>query len=114
MNFRDTYMDDLENAFFDTDEFSSEHMIDGEPVNIVLIKTGLQDAQRIRNNTRAIMNSKENAINKVTTTLYIKEGDIGRKLTANAAINLDGENMWINEVEHMEGMYRLVVGKHKV
>lgn len=114
MNFRNTYADDLAKAFFDTDEFASEHMIDGKPVNIILTKTGLQNAQKFRNSTRAMMNSKENAVNKVTTTLYIKEEDIGRKLTANAAINLDGENMWINEVEHMEGMYRLTVGKHRV
>ena len=114
MNFKDTYMDDLAEAFFDTDEFASEHVIDGKPMNVILTKKGFRDVQRARSSTRTMMNSKENAINKVTTTLYIKEDDIGRKLTVNAAINLDGENMWINEVEHMEGMYRLVVGKHKV
>ena len=114
MYFRDTYTDDLKVAFFDTDVFASEHVIDGKPINIVLTRTGFQDAQRTRSTPRAMMNSKENSINRVTTILYIRDADIDRKLTANAAINLDGENMWINEVEHMKGMYRLVVGKHKV
>ena len=114
MNFKDTYRDDLAEAFFDTDEFASEHVIDGKPMNVILTNTGFRDAPKVRSSTRTMMNYKENAINKVMTTLYIKEDDIGRKLTANAAINLDGENMWINEVDHMEGMYRLVIGKHKI
>lgn len=114
MNFRDAYRDDLKEAFFDTDEFASEHVIDGKPMKVLLTKVNLQDARKARDGAKASLNPKERAINKAAMILRIREEDIDRKLTVNAVINLDGENMWINEVEHMEGMYRLLVGKYKV
>ena len=114
MNFHDAYQDDLKTAFFDPDDFASEHVIDGKKVCVVLKKTTLKNARKTRDGTRANLNPKENDINKSTTVIYIKECDVDRKLTANAVINLDGENMWINDVECMEGMYRLLIGKNRV
>ena len=115
MNFRDAYQDDLKTAFFDLDNFASEHMINGVPMTVVLERTDFQSARTLYNQTKTALNPKENAINKECIILYINDSDtVRKKYTVNAMINLDGQDMFIYESVHLEGMHRLVIGKHKV
>lgn len=115
MNFRDAYQDDLETTFFDLDDFASEHMIDGKPMVVVLETVDFQEAKAVHGARKSAMNPKENAINRESFALYIKDSDAARKkYTVNARIQVDGQDMFIYDVKQMEGIRRLVVGKHMV
>lgn len=107
MNFREAYQDDLDEAFFDTEEFASEHVIDGKPRTVILLNRDGQDAGR-----RAI-NPKEYAVGSYIVTMYIRESDAWRKFTANATMNLDGETVWISRVQHTMGVIRLQLERKK-
>lgn len=114
MNFRDTFQDDLKAAFFNTDDFASKHVIDGVPMTVVIEKIDFRDA-KTSYRQKSGLNPKENAINKECIILYINDNDTDRKkYTVNAMINLDGQDMFIYDSSHPEGMHRLVIGKHKV
>lgn len=115
MNFRDAYQDDLKTAFFDLDGFASEHTIDDVPMVVVMERTDFANAKLSYGLMKNVLNPKETAINKECIILHINDSDMVRKkYTANARIRLDGEDMFIYDVKRMEGMHRLVVGKHRV
>lgn len=113
MNFKEAYQDDLDNAFFDEDEFASKHTIDGEEYTIVLVDTTCADAQT-SSGRKSALNPKEAAVNKISYIVYIKGRDVKRKLTTNAMITLDGKKYFIQDVKYNEGVYRLEIGIHAV
>lgn len=110
MNFREAFEDDLENAFFDEDEFASRHVIDGEECTIVMTET-ISAEVKMR---KSSLNPKESAINDIRYVLYIREKDMKRKLTVNAMISLDGKKYFVRDVKHREGMYEVAIGIHAV
>lgn len=114
MTFKDAYLEDLDEVFFDEEEFASEHTIDGVPMTVVLINTTLEGAKKSNVLSKTTVNPKENAVNKSIIILYIKEKDAKRKFTANAMINLDGKKLFIHDVSHFEGVYKLSIGTHMV
>lgn len=111
MNFKDVYREDLENAFFDEDEFAEKHMIDGKEYTIVLTEVKAEDA---REHVKKSVNPKETAINKVKFVLYIREKDVERKITVNSMINLDGKKYFVLDVIKMRGVYKVSIGIHAV
>lgn len=114
MNFKEAYQDDLDNAFFDEDEFASKHTIDGEEYTIVLIDTVSANAKMSYGRMKSTLNPKETAVNKISYIVYIKGRDVKRKLTTNAMITLDGKKYFIQDVKYNEGVYRLEIGIHAV
>ena len=114
MNFKEAYEDDLEQVFFDEEEFASKHVIDGRECTIVLEKTGHEGARKYFSRSRSTFNPKETAVNKVQYIIYIREKDIERKLTVNATIILDGTKYFIQNVICQAGMYTLTVGTYAV
>lgn len=112
MTFKDAYRDDLENAFFDAEEFASVHNIDGENYTVVIMTRKSQDAHMSYGLMKATLNPKEAATNKHSFVLYIKDTDVKRKFSVNALISVDGRKLFIYDVKHIEGVFRLVIGEH--
>lgn len=112
MNFKEAYLEDLDEVFFDLEEFASEHTIDGKSMVVVLVDTTLENARTTHG--KSTLNPKETAINKSGIVLFIKEKDVARKFTANSMINLDGKKLFVYDVKHFDGVYKLTVGTHMV
>lgn len=110
-NFKDAYQDDLENVFFDEDEFAGRHTIDGEACTAILIDITSSDAIRA---PKSAFNPKETAINRVSHIIYIRDTELKRKISSNALINLDGKKYFVQDVKHTDGVYRLDIGIHTV
>ena len=111
MNFRDAFKEDLDEAFFCSDEFATEHKIDGKPVTVVVAGIDREDGQSTRRQNT--MNPREKYISAEAITVYIREKDASERYSANATINFDGENMFVISATKTEGMYKLVIGKRK-
>jgi hypothetical protein len=107
MNFKEAYAADLENAFFDLDEFGSVHNIDG--VDCVVVMTEI-NADGVRNT----FNQKETAVNKVKYALYARDKDLRRKISVNSMITLDGRKCFVNDVSHSDGVYTIVISINAV
>lgn len=114
MNFKEAYLEDLGNAFFDLDEFASIHTIDGIECTVVLIDMSAEEAKSLYGRASNVLNPKETAIMKSSYVIYIRESEVKRKLSINAMINFDGRKYFIQEVTHTEGVYRLVIGGYAV
>lgn len=113
MNFKEAYLEDLEEIFFDTEEFASKHVIDGKTMTVVLTDVTLESA-KTNAERKSALNPKEGAVNKSGIVLYIQEKDVERKFTANSMINLDGKKLFIYDVKHFDGVYKLTVGTYRV
>lgn len=98
MNFREAYLDDLDQAFFDLDEFASVHVIDGAQRTVILVGGEVKDSDG------GALNPKEHAINRDSVIMHIRESDVWRKFSVNATLDMDGETMWIRSVRRIVGV----------
>lgn len=115
-SFKEAYQDDLDNAFFDEEEFADRHTIDGEECTIILTDVTSTDASP--RGVKTALNPKETAINRVSHIIYIRDTEVEKlkrtKFSCNAMINLDGKTYFVQDVKHQNGMYRLAIGIHSV
>lgn len=108
MNFKEAFESDLDEAFFDLDEFAEEIKIDGKKTVAIKQEVNLKDAGNV---LKGSFNPRENTQNSTDFTLCIKEKDAKRRFTANALINIDGEPMFVRSVKKLRGMIQITVGK---
>ena len=108
MNFKEAFESDLDEAFFDLDEFAEEIKIDGKKTVAIKQEVNLKDAGNV---LKGSFNQRENTQDSTDFTLYIKEKDAKRRFTANALINIDGEPMFVRSVKKLRGMIQITVGK---
>ena len=108
MNFKEAFESDLDEAFFDQDEFAEEIKIDGKKMVAIKQEVNLKDAGNV---LKGSFNPRENTQNSTDFTLYIKEKDAKRRFTANALINIDGEPMFVRSVKKLRGMIQITIGK---
>lgn len=111
MNFREAYEDDLEQAFFDPEEFAEEHTIDGKKVLAVVMDAGLTQANDRR---QGAFNPKDMSINTDSKTVYLMEKNCERKFAPNTPINIDGKRMIVIKTGKLHGIVRLTVRKNAV
>lgn len=113
-SFKEAYQDDLENAFFDEEEFAGRHTVDGEECMLILTDNTSTVPVLLKN----ALNQKETAVNKISHILYIRDTEAEKlkrtKFTVNAMIHLDGKKYFVQDVKHTDGVYRLAVGIHAV
>lgn len=108
MNFKEAFESDLDEAFFDLDEFAEEIKIDGKKMVAIKQEVNMKDAGNV---LKGSFNPRENTQNSTDFTLYIKEKDAKRRFTANALINIDGEPMFVRSVKKLRGMIQITIGK---
>lgn len=108
MNFKEAFESDLDEAFFDLDEFAEEIKIDGKKMVAIKQEVNLKDAGNV---LKGSFNPRENTQNSTDFTLYIKEKDAKRRFTANALIDVDGERMFVRSVKKLRGMIQITIGK---
>lgn len=114
MTFQEMRKTDLDDVFFNAEELASEHKIDGKTVTVIWKEENFENAKTRYGPSSGNINPKENAINRNTWTLRIRESDVNRKLTVGAMIDVDGKKMFISDVKHINGVYVLVLERHKV
>lgn len=119
MTFRDDVIDDLEETFFDIEEFAAIHEIDGVQLRVVVSQKSNEDVKMSYGLMKATLNPKETAINRQVYDIFIKENDFREKLsrkkiTVNATFSLDGKHLFVNDVKKYEGYYHIIVGGHTV
>lgn len=113
-NFRDCFQDDIENAFFDLNDFASNHRIDGKECTVILIENTNMPGKMSYGLMKSTLNPKESAIDQISHTLYIRQTDLRKKVSSNSMIELDGKKMFVRSVQNTEGVYKIEIGIHAV
>ena len=108
MNFKEAYEDDLDEAFFDEDEFAEKHLIDGVEMLAIKQEINFKDAGNV---LKGSFNPRENTQNDVGFSLFIKAKDAKRRFTANSIIVVDKERMFVKDVKKTQGIIQITVGK---
>lgn len=108
MNFKEAYADDLDEAFFDEDEFAEKHLIDGVEMLAIKQEINFKDAGNV---LKGSFNPRENTQNDAGFLLFIKTKDAKRRFTANSRIQIDNKDMFIRSVEKTPGLIRLTIGR---
>jgi len=114
MNFKEAYADDLNTTFFDMDEFASEHTIDGKPYDVVVTRSDTEGSEPSRGEGNRVKNPKERDIASYRQKIYIRDRDFKRKITPHATIKFDGQNYFVEDVDHPEGVYILYLVRNGV
>lgn len=82
MSFKDILNDDVNNIFFNIDEFSERHNIDGSDMPIMIDEDELQE-YKIRRE------GDYEGLYKATLLFYVRKSDIGSKPAINSLIDFD-------------------------
>lgn len=99
MNFKEQIQEDLNNIFFNIDEFGEKHYIDG------IIKTVLVD-----NETLKERNQKEyDGIVQADLLYFIKSSDVIKKIKAGDVQNFDGALYTVFDIKYDNGMYEIIL-----
>jgi hypothetical protein len=114
MNFKEAFLDDLECAYFDTDEFAGIHTIDGVECRVVVAEVRADDAKSAGNATRSTLIPKDTSVNRITHTIYARDCDLRKKVTAGSVISLDGRRCFVFAVSHTDGVYTIAIGTNTV
>lgn len=109
MNFKESYEDDLTQAFFDPEEFAEEHMIDGKKILAVVMDAELTSSNERKQNT---FNPKDMSINTDQKNVFIRESDCERKFAANTPVKIDGKNMLVIKTARLHGIVQLTVRRN--
>lgn len=99
MNFKEQINQDLEDTFFNIDEFGEEHMIDRKLKTII-----------IDNETLKERNKKEyDGILTADLLYYIKESDLDKEPIPESAQFFDGNIYTIVDVKSDSGIYEIIL-----
>lgn len=113
MGFKEALQEDLDNVFFDPEEFAGEHTIDGEVVTIIKQDMSFINAKKSGSGSRAGFNTKGLAANNNNVVVFIREEEVKKlkrkRFTANSMINLDGKKYFVSEVKTEGGITKLTM-----
>lgn len=112
--FKDSVLEDLDETFFNLEEFAEKHNVDGKDIDIVITDVQFANAKTTHGSSRSNLNPKESAINLNKHLLFIRDKDAREKYTVNAMLRLDGQTMFIQTVKHTKGVWQLAVGRTQV
>lgn len=112
MTFKEILIDDLDETFFNPDEFAETHNVDGRDIEVVI--TDVQFANARTGMSKKALNPKESAINLSKYLLFIRDKDARGRYTVNAMIKLDGQTMFVQTVKHTMGVWQLGIGRTQV
>ena len=121
MSFKDDVKTDLNEVFFDTEEFADVHAIDGIAVVAVVHEYSEKESADSSRTSNTKLNKKEHAIDEVYVHIHIKTSDyreklgaVGRaRLSANAMINVDGKNLFVKEYSENGGVIDIRCSRHQ-
>jgi|LSPZ01.1.fsa_nt_gi hypothetical protein len=104
MNLKDVIAEDIDNVFFNTDDFSDEAIIDGRAVPIILDN----DALNGKSDVYAM------GLAEGEQLIFIKEKDMFRLPQPGEQMTINGKQWYIRHAISNAGVFELRIGKEQV
>lgn len=104
MSLKDLIASDIDNVFFNTEEFADIYIIDGRDVPVV------QDDNRIL---------EKSDISALGTALgegliFIKEKDMPRLPSGGEEMNINNKKWYVRDAKNNKGVYEIRIGRERV
>ncbi|WP_312496151.1 hypothetical protein [Anaerosporobacter sp.] len=108
MSFKDTVKEDIQNIFFNTDEFASEHILDGKEVVIVVYNEKLSSISATKSNDYdGIFNT---GLFNSEIVFYINEEYIENEFFVGQLVNLDNNDYRVDKSTKVGSVYTVALG----
>ncbi|HAB59394.1 MAG TPA: hypothetical protein DCE48_01545 [Lachnospiraceae bacterium] len=108
MSFKDTVKEDIQNIFFNTDEFASEHILDGTEVVIVVDNDKLSSISATKSNDYdGIFNT---GLFNSEIVFYINEEYIENEFFVGQLVNLDNNDYRVDKSTKVGSVYTVALG----
>lgn len=98
-SFRDCMQKDLEEVFFNFEEFAEIHVIDGKEILLIIDEDELQERE---------IKSAEGTYS-ADLLFHVKASDLPGRLKVGAHIDLDNKNYEVVDVKASSGVYTIAV-----
>jgi hypothetical protein len=103
MNFRDAVVADIDDVFFDTDEFAENVIIDGTSIPIILDNDALQGMSEIY--AQGLAHGEQ--------YIFIKEKDMSRLPQEGEQLTKDGKEWYVKHAVSEMGIYGIRIGRER-
>lgn len=101
MTFKDIMQQDIENVFFNQNEFSEKHSIDGKKIDVIIDENEL-----IKRELKTDNNDREHKHRKL---IYVKVTDLDSEPRIDMPLRLDKKIYLIKDITEEAGIYSLVL-----
>lgn len=105
--FKDFIMEDL-NVFFNVDEMATQHELEGDILDLVVVDTTLEDLQGFG---RDQLNASQEVF-KVFKTIYVKSSEFYVP-KVDSCLTLDGSEFYVEEAGEELGIIRILVSANE-
>lgn len=103
MGFKESIEGDLSTVFFNMDEFSEEHEVDGERMNIII-----DDFERVKRDRKYKVDDDGQYLRKLL--FFVKAIDFGTLPEVDSVLNLDGVEYLVIDASKEGSVYSITLG----
>lgn len=105
LTFKDAVKADIDDVFFNTDEFADEHTVNGKKLLVVLDENTLLD--RSAHWEGGAKQSFDQGLYKADARLYVKIAEFGGRPKVSSPLLLDGKKYLVSDVDEESGVYAI-------
>ena len=104
--FKDLLQQDVKKVFMNNEEFSEEHIIDDEIMDVIVDSNELIEREK---------NQKDNmdGVYKKRILIYVKKSQFGSPPKFGSILNLDGKNYTVCDVADECGIYSITLEQNR-
>lgn len=106
MGFKEDLIDDLDNIFFNIDEFSEHVEINDKEMKVVIDEDGLEEY-------KSLQDVDSDGIYVAKMLIYIKADDIGYKPVVDGELKVKKRKYIVISISEDFGVYRIVLGVNR-
>ena len=88
---------DMENVFLNTDEFATQHIVNGKLMSVMVDKNEL------------LTRNKEKDFRPKDTLIYVKKSEFGNMPSVNGIVTLDGNKYVVKDATNENGIYAITL-----
>lgn len=103
MGFKDSLQEDLNDVFFNDDEFACIHTIDGKEMPIIIDEDGLEEMKKLRE-------GDYDGIYKAKLLFFVQKKHFGSKPAIDSIIELDNKLYQVKNATEDGVMLKIILG----
>ena len=103
MSFKDDILSDLDNVFFNLNEFATEHTFDGKAI-VCVLDDDLLEENRLKSST---------GIYKGVKMFHVSKNQLEGRPAIGGRFAFDDENYFVSDCKETDGMYTITLSKTK-
>lgn len=110
MTFKDCARNDIGTAFFNNDEFSDLHMVDGKQMHLIIDNNELIERER-----SIVLNQRSDGLYGAQLLIYVPAAEYGPKPRPGKPLNLDGKRLYtIADCTDEDGIYAMTLEANRI